>query len=280
MKMAVTGSRGLVGSHVVSACVAMGWEVVSLDRLDGFDVCSPDLPDFVGDVDAILHCGAPGNIHEIAQNRVRSTIDHCAGSVSVVEAAARIDARVVAASSWEVYSGGPSPITEVTGELHPDHFYGAMKLASEQTLLGTAAELGVSAVALRIGTVWGSAGRRDGVVPLFVDRARAGSPLVVRGDAGRQFTRVEDVAHAFVLAGQQGSSPVVNVVAPEMIRIDDLARFVADRFESLIRYDDAREHDADTLEIDSTRAWTEFGWKTQRSFWDWLDDELTATEPM
>lgn len=276
MRVAVTGSRGLVGSPVATACEAIGWEVIALDRLDGLDVCSPDLADSLEDVDAILHSAAPGNIHDIERDRVGATRDHCAGNVSVVEAAARVGARVVAASTWEVYSGGPLPITEETGELRPDHFYGALKLAAEQTLLGAAAELDVSAVALRIGTVWASAGRREGVIPLFIDRARQGSPIIVQGDAGRQFTRAEDVAQAFILAAQCESAPALNIVAADMIQIADLAQFVADRFDSPIVRVEAREHDAATLRIDSSRAGAELGWNVRRPFWDWLDDELDA----
>jgi dTDP-4-dehydrorhamnose reductase len=67
---------------------------------------------------------------------VSATTDHCTGKVCVVEAAARINARVVSASTWEVYSCGPIPISELTSEIHPDHFYGAMKLAADQTSLG------------------------------------------------------------------------------------------------------------------------------------------------
>jgi nucleoside-diphosphate-sugar epimerase len=248
--------------------------VVALDRIDGFDVCSPGLSGVVGAVDAILHCAAPGNIHDIESNRLGAATDHCTGNVSVVEAAASVNARVVAASTWEVYSGGPSPVSETTGEVDPDHFYGAMKLASERVLIGAASELNVSAVALRIGTVWASAGRREGVIPLFIDRARRGLPISVQGNAGRQFTRAEDVAMAFVLAAQHDSSPLVNIVAPEMVGIADLARHVADRFDAPIEYSAAREHDAATLEIDSRRARDELGWEASRSFWEWLDDEL------
>jgi nucleoside-diphosphate-sugar epimerase len=262
----------------LAACESLEWEVVALDRRDGLDVCSPELPRFLGKVDVVLHCAAPGNIHEIEKNRVLATTDHCTGNVSIVEAASQIGARVVAASTWEVYSGGPAPISETTGEVRPDHFYGALKLAAEQTLLGAASELDVSATALRIGTVWASEGRREGVIPLFVDRARNGLPITIEGNAGRQFTRAEDVAQAFVLAAQNESSPIVNIVAPEMIQIASLAQYVADRFDSPIHQGAAREHDASTLEIDSGRARTELGWEVRRSFWEWLDDEVKAGE--
>jgi hypothetical protein len=38
----------------------------------------------------------------------------------------------------------------------------------------------------------------------------------------------------------------------------------------------AREHDAVSLEIDSSRARDELGWEVSRSFWERFDDELTA----
>ena len=116
--------------------------------------------------------------------------------------------------------------------------------------------------------MWASQGRRDGFIPIFIDRAASGESLVVEGNAARQFTRVEDVAAAFALAAAQTTSPALNIVADQLVTIRRLAEVVADRFAVDVIEGTGRHHDAPTLEIDSSLATEELGWQPRRGFWE------------
>ena len=60
----------------------------------------------------------------------------------------------------------------------------------------------------------------------FIDRARAGEPIVIdgTGEQSRQFTHTRDIARAFRLAAESDLTGVVmNAVSPERVTIRALA---------------------------------------------------------
>ena len=131
---------------------------------------------------------------------VATHLANATGTVEVLEAARRVGAHVVVASSSSVYGATATLPKRENLPTRPMSPYAASKLAAEAYTNAYAHSFGLPTLALRFFNVFGPrqpAGHAyAAVVPTFVDAALAGRPLPIDGD-GRQtrdFTYVDTVA--------------------------------------------------------------------------------------
>ena len=288
MRILVTGAAGFVGRHVARALVAEGHEVIAFDqRVGDLDVrwIEGDLRDVeaVDDAirgsDVVCHIGAIGDVYAATENPALAAEVNVTGSANVATAAHTHGARVVYASTWEVY-GEPvfQPITE-DHPCQPDHPYNITKLAGEQLLMAADRLQAVPVLALRLGTAYGTGLRDNSVFRIFIDRARRGDAITVQGDGaqGRQFTHVSDIARAFALAVTSGAHGMaLNTVASHMVSIKELADHVAARYPTELTFGDPRPGDVPPAVVSSAKAAQVLGWRAETAFEDGLSELMDA----
>ena len=285
MKVVVTGAAGFLGRHVARRFRDDGWHVV------GFDIqefSEPGIETIVGDmcdlaaaaevtagVDAIAHVGAIGDVYLAAANPSLAARVNVVGTSNLIDAAIQSDARLVYASTWEVYG---EPQYEPIDERHPtmpDHPYSITKLAGESLILAATRLSGLDAISLRLGTAYGSGLRPNSVFPIFLDKARRGDPILIQGDGnqGRQFTHASDIARAFAMAAGSSESGIpINVVAPETISIKELAEAIISRFPTEVSFGPARPGDVPAAQVSPALAAKVLGWSADVSFEEGLEE--------
>lgn len=284
MKVGVTGGSGFLGSHVVEELVRRGHEVTNLDLVENagarFVRCDlAKLEDVVAatrDLDAVCHLGAVGDVYLAFEKPYLAALLNVVGTGHVMEASLRNGiGKVVYASSWEVY-GEPQyqPIDE-EHPCRPDHPYNITKLAGEQLALSYDRLKGAKVLSLRLGTAYGRRMRPNSVFSIFVRRALAGQPLVIKGSGtqSRQFTHATDIARAFAIAVEQEThGQALNIVSMRSIQIRQLAEMVASRFSVGIDYEGARLGDVPCAVVSADKAASLLGWKASVAFEDGLED--------
>jgi UDP-glucose 4-epimerase len=289
MKALVTGSAGFIGTHVSRALLGDGFEVTGFDQRESTE---PGVESVVGDLldidtltaavaghDVIVHIGAIGDVYLAATNPELAASVNVSGSTNIALAAESVGARVVYASTWEVYG---DPVYEPVDEKHPcepDHPYNITKLAGERMLIAADRLRGVPVVALRLGTAYGLGMRPNSVFEIFIDRARKGEPITIQGDGsqGRQFTHVSDIARAFVAAAKSDVRGIpLNVVSSEMVSIKQLADVVTERFPTEVTYGQPRPGDVTPSYVSAARIEEKLGWKAEVSFEEGMAELLSA----
>jgi UDP-glucose 4-epimerase len=289
MKVLVTGSAGFIGGHVCRSLLAEGWEVTGFDvrsaGLDDVDEVTGDLLDLdtlteaVAGHDVICHIGAIGDVYLAAEQPGLAASVNVVGTSNIASAAKRNGARVVYASTWEVYG---EPHYEPVDEDHPcnpDHPYNITKLGGEQMLLAAHRLHDVPAVALRLGTAYGLGMRTNSVFEIFIRRALQGEPLTIQGDGsqGRQFTHATDIGRAFAMATRsEAQGMALNIVAPKMISIRQLAELVVARYPTELTFGDPRPGDVPPSYVSADRAEEVLGWKAEVSFEDGMAELFDA----
>jgi UDP-glucose 4-epimerase len=235
----VTGGAGFVGSTIVDQLLAEGVsEVRVVDNFvrgsrgnlawalehSGVEVIEGDIRDAslvdraTDGVDYVFHQAAL-RITRCAEDPREAVEVLIGGTLNVLEAALRHNARkVVAASSASVY-GEPSYLP--IDESHPFNnrtMYGAAKIANEQMLRAFHETSGLQYIALRPFNVYGPrmdvTGVYTEVLIRWLDAIESNQPPLIFGDGSQSmdFVYVEDVARANLLAAQSSvTDEVFNV---------------------------------------------------------------------
>ncbi len=246
MNVLVTGGAGFIGTHLTKRILSKGHTVTILDNMrraradavrelsdtDGVRMIEGDIRDTsavrtapVG-AEVVYHLAAQSNVMGAITDVEYSVSTNVVGTVNVLSASREAGARrVVFASSREAYGEARYVPVDETHPTTPKNLYGASKVAGEAYCRAFATN-DFDASILRFANVYGP-GDRDRVIPLFVDHAVRGEPLVVYG--GQQmldFVWIETVVDAFEVAGASTLGEEVNVGTSVGTTILDLARRV------------------------------------------------------
>jgi len=291
----VTGGAGFVGSHLAST-LADACDLRVIDDLTaGERDRIPDEATFVqGDiretgalvpaadgVDTIFHQAGLVSVPESLDRPIESHERNVDGTLAVLEAARRNDARVVFASSVAIY-GNPSEVPIAEDEpTTPTSPYGVDKLAADHYTRLYHDRYGVETVALRYFNVYGP-GQDAGVVNAFRHRARAGEPLSIDGDGKqrRDFVHVTDVVRANLAAATTDAvGEGYNIGTGDSVRIKDLAAMVREQAgaDVPIRHSEPRPGEIRNSRADPTKARERLGFEAEISLEEGLDELVTTS---
>jgi UDP-glucuronate decarboxylase len=248
MRILVTGGAGFIGSHLCERLLRDGHEVICLDNfftgrkrnveqlLDdhAFELMRHDIVEPVlVEVDQIYNLACPASPVHYQRNAVKTVKANVLGAMHVLGIAKRVGARVLQASTSEVYGNPethPQPET-YWGNVNPigeRSCYDEGKRVAETLFFDYHRKHGID---IRVARIFNTYGPRmlpdDGrVVSNFVVQALAGRPLTVYGDGcqTRSFCYVDDLVEGLVRLMDDGiPSQPVNLGSPIEVSMSDLA---------------------------------------------------------
>jgi nucleoside-diphosphate-sugar epimerase len=274
----VTGGAGFIGSHLVERLVWEGYDAVTvLDNLSRGHVANlaavrkgvrfekADIRDritvasLMPNTGVVFHLAAQSNVIGAVHDVDYSSSTNVVGTATVLQAARAAGVRrVVFTSSREVYGDPAGLAVPESAPLCPKNPYGMSKVAGEMCCAMWAGR-GLEIVILRLANVYGP--RDHGrVIPLFVENALKGRPLVLYG--GRQildFVHVDHVVKALMRAGfgKHVACPV-NVGSGKGTTVAELAERILKlaNSDSRICWMPARDIEVTRFIADTTRART------------------------
>lgn len=289
--MAVTGGAGFVGSHLCEALLEAGCEVVCIDnfqtgspanvehlkktgRFSVFrhDIIKP-LPKSLPGFDEIYNLACAASPVHYQADPVHTALTCALGALNVLERAERDRARVLQASTSEVY-GDPDVHPQPEGyrgqvnPVGPRACYDEGKRFAETLFTDYGAKAGLPVKIMRIFNTYGPRMQVDDgrVVSNFIVQALSGRDITLYGD-GRQtrsFCYVDDLLEGCLRLMASGDNFIgpVNLGNPHEITVLDLAETILELTGSRSRLvfrplpiDDPRRRKPDI-----TLAQTELGW--------------------
>ena len=283
MRVLVTGGAGFIGSHLVSALLGRGDQVVVLDnfssgRRSNLDEFAGEIELVEGDlrsyervhaamrgVELVFHQGALPSVPRSVQDPLTTNEVNVGGTLNVLLAARDEGARrVVFASSSSVYGNAEGFPREEAQRPQPLSPYGVAKLAAESYCRAFWQVYGLETVALRYFNVFGP--RQDpqsqyaAVVPRFIARLLEGEAPVIYGDGNqsRDFTYVGNVVAGNLLAASAPdvAGEVLNVATGSSRTVNELSAAIQEILGVDIRpvYERARVGDVERSAADISRA--------------------------
>ncbi|MBP1847456.1 UDP-glucuronate decarboxylase [Rhizobium petrolearium] len=288
-RILVAGGAGFLGSHLCEALLAAGHQVICLDNFstglrrniahlnhfDAFDVIAHDivLPIEL-EVDEIYNLACPASPPHYQSDPVHTTKTCVIGSLNLLELAARTGARILQASTSEVY-GDPNVHPQVesywgnVNPFGPRSCYDEGKRCAETLFFDFHKKHDVEIKVVRIFNTYGPRMRPDDgrVVSNFVVQALTGQDITIYGDGSqtRSFCFVDDLIDGFIrmMASSASLTGPINLGNPGEFTIGELAEQVIGltRSRSKIIHRPLPADDPRQRRPDISLAMQELGWR-------------------
>jgi UDP-glucuronate decarboxylase len=291
----ITGGAGFLGSHLCARLVDAGYHVLCLDNFytghadnvaqlqtgphaHRFDLIRHDVVDrYYAEVDEIYHLACPASPPHYQRNPVRTLKTAVIGTMNVLELAQATGARVLIASTSEIY-GEP--------ELHPqrEDYWGHVnpigkracydegKRCGEALTVAYAAQHGVDVRVARIFNTYGPRmHEEDGrVISNFIAQALRDEPITIYGDGSqtRSLCFYADLIEGLVRLMERPRDPgPVNLGNPEELTVRQIAELVRELSgsRSELVYRPLPSDDPTRRRPDITKARRVLGWEPRVS---------------
>lgn len=246
----VTGGAGFVGSHLVDRLITAGEEVICLDNYftgrksnisqwlghPSFELVRHDVTEPIRlEVDRIWHLACPASPVHYQKNPIKTAKTSFLGTLNMLGLARRVGARILLASTSEVY-GDP--------EIHPqpETYRGCVNTTGIRSCYDEGKRIAetlfsdyqrVHGLETRIARIFNTYGSRmlpnDGrVVSNFIVQALTGQKLTVYGDGTqtRSFCHVDDLVEGLIRLMNSDQAGPVNIGNPAEFTIKELSDLV------------------------------------------------------
>jgi UDP-glucose 4-epimerase len=236
------------------------------------------------DTDYIFHQAAIPSVPRSIIDPLKTNVVNANGTLNVLIAARDNHVKkVVYASSSSVY--GDTPTLPQKEEMIPNPLspYAVSKLAAEYYCDIFTKIYNLPTVALRYFNVYGPwqdpTSEYAAVVPKFITNALKGKSPIIYGDGEqtRDFTFVDDVVNANILAAESTSTGIFNIAGGKRISINDLAKLIIKICNKDVKIDYQNPRSGDILHslADITRAKNMFNFKSNFTITEGIQETIT-----
>ena len=289
-KVLVTGGAGFVGSFLCDRLINEGHEVIVIDNFytgkkanllqlqdnPNFELIRHDIVQpILLEVDWIFNLACPASPVHYQYNPVKTLKTSVMGTLNMLGLAKRVNARILQASTSEVYGDPqihPQPESYV-GHVNPIGLrscYDEGKRVAETLMMDYHRQSQIDVKIVRIFNTYGPRMNTDDgrVVSNFIVAALKGEPIVIHGDGkqSRSFCYVTELVDAlYIMMKTENFTGPVNTGNPDEFTVIELAEKVLEMTNSVSKIVkiDAREDDPVRRKPDISLAKQRLGWEPE-----------------
>jgi UDP-glucose 4-epimerase len=246
----VTGAAGFIGSNLCRTLLEQGAKVTALDNLysgkmefiedlieKGLNFVRGDIRDrsvlgkTMNKCKVVFHLAAQTSVPFSMENPKEDCEINVVGTVNILEAARKVDARVVFASSCAVYGNPTKRPTPETHQTNPIAFYGLTKLLGEDYCRFYKKIYGLEVVIFRIFNVYGP--NCHGAIYDFLKKLQKNPnklEVLGTGKQSRDFVYITDMVDALVRAAitPEAAGEAFNIGTGITTSVAELAKMIVD----------------------------------------------------
>ena len=289
-KVLVTGGAGFVGSFLCDRLINEGHEVIAIDNFftgkksnllqlqdnPNFELIRHDIVQpILVEVDWIFNLACPASPVHYQYNPVKTVKTSVMGTLNMLGLAKRVKARILQASTCEVYGDPqvhPQP-ENYAGHVNPIGLrscYDEGKRVAETLMMDYHRQSQIDVKIVRIFNTYGPRMNADDgrVISNFIVAALKGEPIVIHGDGqqSRSFCYVTELVDAlYRMMKTENFTGPVNTGNPDEFTVIELAEKVLEMTNSVSKIVkvDAREDDPVRRKPDISLAKQRLGWQPE-----------------
>ena len=290
LRVVITGGAGFIGSNLARALLKQNNQVIILDDLstgyyenikdlvnnkkikfiEGSITDTNILKKTFKNVDFVFHQAAIPSVPRSIKDPIKTSNININGTLNVLIVAKENKVKkVIHASSSSIY--GDTLILPKKEDMIPNPLspYAASKLSGEYYCKIATSCYNLSTISLRYFNVFGPyqdpSNEYAAVIPKFISRVLNGKSPIIYGDGKqtRDFTYIDDVVRANILAAESKETGVFNIAGGKRITINKLAETIMKICEKKLdlKYSDPMPGDVKHSLADISKAEEKIGFK-------------------
>jgi len=310
MKILITGGAGFQGSHLAESLLKKGHEITVLNTfaedternisnlkneariIYGSITDRTIIQKTVRNQDVVFHLAANINVDQSLKDPYSFIENNIIGTHNVLEAVRENGARMIYASTCEVYGDGHTlkegELLDEHAELSPNSPYAASKAAADRWCSAYHKSFGTPVAIVRPFNIYGErqkSGTFGALIAILVRKALQGVTLTVygNGEATRDYLHVSDLVAAYnlVLEHPELDGKVINFASGVNTSVKDIAEYIAKKLGAQIEYGPARPGEVMRFPADISLA-KSLGFSPKVSIWEGIDRyiEWAKQQPM
>ena len=298
----VTGGAGFIGSNLVKKLIEKNTVTVIDDLSTGFfenieDLVTQNkvklikgsitdldlLQDACKGIDFVFHEAAIPSVPRSVKDPYKSNFVNANGTLNIL-IAARDNAvkKVIYASSSSVYGDTPTLPKKEEMKPCPQSPYAVSKLTAEYYCDVFTQIYNLPTISLRYFNVYGPLqdpnSEYAAVIPKFITNIKNDKSPIIYGDGEqtRDFTFVNDVVTANILAAESSSTGIYNIAGGKRISINELVKMLLTLQKKEITSNHVEQRDGDIKHslADISRAKEAFGYTPRYEIFDGLKETI------
>lgn len=233
----IIGASGFIGSHLYEQCRGNGIDVLGTYCTHSynpewvrFDICADDLNEFCikhlngKDLDAVVLCGANGNVDSCKKNGVESNLLNVTGTQRIFGQANALGAKCVFLSSEAVFDGKKGMYAEEDAT-NPVTVYGMQKLQVEQYMIHNIDDYLILRISRAVGSRFGE---RD-IFDEFYRKMAGNEEIVCLKNQSFCLTEIGDITYGILKALNKNITGLYHLSSGNYVSRYELARLYGKR---------------------------------------------------
>lgn len=225
--IAITGSSGFVGKHLVAALLARDFQVLELDYNKGYDLVNENAVNLIPKFDIIVHLASLSFVPKSFEQPYKYYHNNYLITLNVLELAKRYDAKVIYFSSY-LYG---TPIYLPIDELHPTQAhnpYAQTKLICELLCGGYNRDFQIPILVFRPFNIYGFGQDSNFLIPTIIGQIHSGKITLNDPRPKRDYIYIDDVIDAIIkgISWDFSSLEIFNLGFGKSYSIQEIIRII------------------------------------------------------
>lgn len=272
--IAVTGSSGFVGKHLIKDLKKNNNNVIELDINTGFDLCNTNDIRHIPKFDVLIHLAAKSFVPHSFEKPYDFYFQNYIMTLNMLEAARNYNARVIFISSYLYGDPEYLPINE-SHFLKPHNPYAQSKLICEKLCEGYNRDFNIPVTILRPFNIYGPDQKESFLIPSIIKQIKSGIINLNDPRPKRDFIHVFDIVSAIKKAVYHITSnlEIYNLGSGESYSIQEVIMILQDCLKTDVKVNFSNEiRNGEILNTiaDITKAKSLLEWTPQISIYDGL----------
>ena len=270
-RIAISGSSGFIGRHLISALIKESATVViELDIEKGFDLLKEDDIKRVPEFDIIIHLAGRSFVPDSFNNPHDFYYRNINLTLNILELARKYNSKVLFFSSYLYGSPQYLPINE-KHPLSPHNPYAQTKLISEKLCEGYARDFNVPVIIFRPFNIYGIGQHPAFLIPQILSQVKTAKVFLDDPKPRRDFIYIDDVVNAVLLALKSDVTglDIFNIGSGKSWSIQEVIQIIRNFYPVNFEVNfSGKERQNEVMDVvaDTTKIHKAFNWHPEVSF--------------